>query len=152
MYICSHKHLYMKKKIIRFFNRLKLKFYIWTKKPSSMVPTYQEESHKYEKTCFKICLKVIGHNDTEFMIAPMSDKRYLKNDAMGIFITMTDHRIEITNHVYNYNVKLFNRDWQRITYIFDTEADKRRIDYENEINSQITNSLHSILERISNFN
>ena len=51
-------------------------------------------------------LKIIQHKDTEFMIAPMSDKRYLKNDDMKIFITMTDHRVEITNHVYNYNVKL----------------------------------------------
>jgi hypothetical protein len=116
-----------------------------------MIPTYQEESVTYEKTCFKICLKVIHHRDTEFMIAPMSDKRYLKNDDMGIFITMTDRRVEITNHVYNYNVKLSDRDWQRLTYIFDTETDKRRLNYESEVNSQITNSLHNILERVSNF-
>jgi hypothetical protein len=125
--------------------------YLWTKSPSRMIPTYQEDSVTYEKTCFKICLKVIHHRDTEFMIAPMSDKRYLKNDDMGIFITMTDRRVEITNHVYNYNVKLSDRDWQRLTYIFDTETDKRRLNYESEVNSQITNSLHNILERVSNF-
>ena len=116
-----------------------------------MAPTYQEENVTYERTCFKICLKVIQHNNTEFMIAPMSDKRYLKNDDMGIFITMTDRRVEITNHVYNYNVKLSTRDWQRLTNIFDTEADKRRLNYEQVINSQITNSLHDILVRVSNF-
>lgn len=141
----------MKNKTKRFFSRLKLKFYIWTKKPSLMAPTYQEENVTYERTCFKICLKVIQHNNTEFMIAPMSDKRYLKNDDMGIFITMTDRRVEITNHVYNYNVKLSTRDWQRLTNIFDTEADKRRLNYEQVINSQITNSLHDILVRVSNF-
>jgi hypothetical protein len=85
------------------------------------------------------------------MIAPMSDKRYLKNDDMKIFITMTDHRVEITNHIYNYNVKLHERDWERLTYIFDLEADKRRLNYEGEVNSQITNSLHNILDRVSNF-
>lgn len=141
----------MKNKTKRFFSRLKLKFYIWTKKPSLMAPTYQEENVTYERTCFKICLKVIQHNNTEFMIAPMSDKRYLKNDDMGIFITMTDRRVEITNHVYNYNVKLSTRDWQRLINIFDTEADKRRLNYEQVINSQITNSLHDILVRVSNF-
>ena len=141
----------MKNKTKRFFSRLKLKFYIWTKKPSLMAPTNQEENVTYERTCFKICLKVIQHNNTEFMIAPMSDKRYLKNDDMGIFITMTDRRVEITNHVYNYNVKLSTRDWQRLINIFDTEADKRRLNYEQVINSQITNSLHDILVRVSNF-
>ena len=142
----------MKTRIKRFFSRLKLKMYLWTKTSSKIIPTYQEEGPSYEKTCFKICLKVIHHRDTEFMIAPMSDKRYLKNDDMGIFITMTERRVEITNHVYNYNVKLSDRDWQRITFIFDTETDKRRLNYESEVNSQITNSLHNILERVSNFN
>ena len=141
----------MENKIKRFFSRLKLKFYIWSKKSSTIIPTYQNEIISYEKTCFKICLKIIQHKNTEFMIAPMSDKRYLKNDDMGIFITMTDRRVEITNHVYNYNVKLSDRDWQRLTYIFDTETDKRRLNYESEVNSQITNSLHNILERVSNF-
>ena len=141
----------MENKIKRFFSRLKLKFYIWSKKSSGIVPTYQDETLSYEKTCFKICLKIIQHKNTEFMIAPMSDKRYLKNDDMKIFITMTDRRVEITNHVYNYNVKLHERDWERLTYIFDLEADKRRLNYEGEVNSQITNSLHNILDRVSNF-
>jgi hypothetical protein len=141
----------MKIRIKRFFSRIKLRLYLWTKGSSKMVPTFQEESLSYEKTCFKICLKVIQHRDTEFMIAPVSEKRYLKNEDMKIFITLTDRRVEITNHVYNYNVKLNPRDWQRLTYIFDGEADKRRLNYENEVNSQITNSLHNILDQISNF-
>jgi len=140
----------MIKPILKFYKRLKVKIYIFTKR-SSFAPTYMEEITIYEKTCFKICLKLISNLDSEFMIAPMSDKRYLKNDTLGIFITMSDHRVEITNHVYNYNVKLNGRDWQRLTYIFDIETDKRRLDYENEVNSQITNSLHSILERVSSF-
>ena len=141
----------MKNRIKRFLSRLKIKFYIWSKRSSNIIPTYQNEILSYEKTCFKICLKIIQHKDTEFMIAPMSDKRYLKNDDMKIFITMTDHRVEITNHVYNYNVKLHGRDWERLTYIFDLEADKRRLNYEGEVNSQITNSLHNILDQVSNF-
>jgi hypothetical protein len=141
----------MKNRIKRFLRRLKIKFYIWSKKSSGIIPTYQDKTLSYEKTCFKICLKIIQHKNTEFMIAPMSDKRYLKNDDMKIFITMTDHRVEITNHVYNYNVKLHDRDWERLTYIFDLEADKRRLNYESEVNSQITNSLDSILDQVSNF-
>jgi hypothetical protein len=141
----------MKTRVKRFFSRLKLKMYIWSKSPSRVVQTFQEESLSYEKTCFKICLKVINHKDTEFMIAPLSEKKYLKNEDMGIFITFANRRVEITNHVYNYNVKLNPRDWQRLVFIFDNETEKRRINYENEVNSQITNSLHNVLEKISNF-
>ena len=84
------------------------------------------------------------------MIAPMSNKRYIENKEMDIFITMDYSRIDLTNHVYHYSVKLNNRDWERITYIFDVETEKRRLNYEDIINSQIKNSLHNVLERISN--
>lgn len=140
----------MTKRIKRFFKRLKLKFYLWSKKGEFIAPTYVEESSSYEKTCFQICLKVIKHPETKFMIAPMSNKRYVENKSMDIFITMYDNAIDLTNHVYHYNVKLGKRDWERITFIFDSETEKRRLNYEDLINSQIKNSLHNVLERISN--
>ena len=141
----------MKKRIIRFFRRLKLRFYLWTKeKNGTIIPSYEEEPSSYEKTCFQICLKAIKHPETKFMIAPMSNKRYLENKFMDLFITMYDKRVDLTNHIYHYNVSLTNRDWERITYIFDNETEKRRLNYENKINSQIKNSLHNVLERISN--
>jgi len=141
---------HMKKKFIRFFKRLKLKFYLWTKR--SGIKTFEEETITYEKTSFLICLKMIKHPETKFMIAPMSNKRYLENKDMDLFITMDDGRIDITNHVYHYSVKLSKRNWERVTYVFDLETEKRRLDYEGIINSQIKNSLHSVLKRISNFN
>ena len=140
----------MTKRIKRFFKRLKLKFYLWSKKGEFIAPTYVEESSSYEKTCFQICLKVIKHPETKFMIAPMSNKRYVENKSMDIFITMYDNAIDLTNHVYHYNVKLGKRDWEIITFIFDSETEKRRLNYEDLINSQIKNSLHNVLERISN--
>jgi hypothetical protein len=51
--------------------------------PSRVAPTYIEESLSYEKTCFKICLKLISHKDTEFMIAPLSEKNTLKMRVWG---------------------------------------------------------------------
>ena len=140
----------MIKRIVRFFRRLKLRFYLWSKK-GKMFKTYEEEVSSYEKTCFQICLQMIKHPSTKFMIAPMSNKRYIENKEMDIFITMDYGRIDLTNHVYHYSVKLTNRDWERITYIFDVETEKRRLNYEDTINSQIKNSLHDVLKRISDF-
>jgi hypothetical protein len=139
----------MRIRVIRFFKRLKIKFFLWTQK-SKIMPTYKEDVSSYEKTCFKICLKVINHKNTDFMIAPLSDKKYLKNDELDIFITFSDRRVDITNHVYHYNVKLSDRDWSRLNFIFDNETDKRRIDMEYQVNSQIKNSLTNVLEKISN--
>lgn len=137
----------MKKKIIRFFKRFKMRFYLWSKR-SSLMKTYQEEISSYEKTCFKICLKLISSPDSDFMIAPMSSKRYIRNNRFEMFVTMDYGRIEITNHVFNYNVKLSDRDWQRLTFIFDTETEKRRLETEQEVSSQIKNSLQHVLEKL----
>jgi hypothetical protein len=83
------------------------------------------------------------------MIAPMSNKRYLENKEIDIFITMDYGRVDLTNHVYHYSVKLSNRDWERMSKIFDQETEKRRLKYEDTINSQIKNSLHNVLEKVS---
>jgi len=119
-------------------------------KKGRVIPTFEDQTTSYEKTCFMICLKVIKHPTTKFMIAPMSSKRYMENKELDIFITMDFTRIDLTNHVYHYSVKLSNRDWERVTQIFDTETEKRRLNYEETVNSQIKNSLHNVLERISN--
>lgn len=137
-------------KIERFFKRLKLKFYIWSTKGNMFSKEYNDDISSYEKTCFLICLKAIKHKNTKFMIAPMSQKRYLENRDMDIFITISDGRVDLTNHIYHYDVKLTKRDWERITYIFDYETEKRRLDYEEIVNSQIKNSLYGILKRVSN--
>jgi len=68
---------------------------------------------------------------------------------MDIFISLYDRKIDITNHIYHYSVKLNERDWDRINFIFNKEADKRRLEMESQVNSQIKNSLHDILERIT---
>ena len=138
-------------RIIRFFKRLKLRFFLWSKK-GGLIKTYEEDATSYEKTSFLICLKMIKHPSTKFMIAPMSQKRYMENKDLDIFVTMNDGNVDLTNHIYHYHVKLTKRDWERITYIYDTETEKRRTNYEEKINSQIKNSLHNVLERISNLN
>ena len=58
-------------------------------------------------------------------------------------------RVEITNHIFNYNVKLLSRDWERLVYVYDIETEKRRVDMEKEVSSNIKNSLEHVLDRIS---
>jgi len=127
--------------------RMKHRLYLTTRFNS--LPTTDEEIASYEKTCFKICLKLISHSESEFMIAPMSGKRYIRNNELSMFITMDFGRVEITNHVFNYNVKLSNRDWERLVFIFDTETEKRRTEMEKEVSSNIKNSLDHVLDRLN---
>jgi hypothetical protein len=138
----------MKEWILRKIKRTKLRFYLWSKN-LAITPTFEEEVATYEKIAFKICLKCISHKDSDFMIDPITNKRYISNETLDIFLSIDSTRVDITNHVYHYNVKMSNRDWSRLTFIYDKEANKRRVDMENQVNSQIQNSLHDVLEKIS---
>jgi hypothetical protein len=141
----------MKNFILRLFKKIKFKLYFLLS-GKSLKPTYIDDSPEYEKTGFKICLKIISCPETEFMIAPMSGKRYIKNDNLSIFITLDSGRIEITNHVYNYDIMLSKRNWERLIYIYNNETERRRIKMENEINSNIKNSLDNVLVNLKEIN
>jgi hypothetical protein len=61
-----------------------------SRKKNGIVATYEEQPTSYEKTCFQICLKAIKHTDSKFMIAPKSEKRYIENKPMDLFITIDE--------------------------------------------------------------
>jgi hypothetical protein len=136
----------MKKWFLRQLKRLSVKFYKWEK--GSFLKTYDEESG-YEQICTAIVRKMINHSDTKFTIAPLSGKRYLINKTIDIFIIIEDNKVEITNHVYHYVIKLSKRDTEKITKQFDKKVDEIRTEYEKEIKSQITNTLYKIYDKVS---
>ena len=137
----------MKKYFKRILKKFKIRFS--TIGRSSLRKSAPEDVEPYEKTAFKICLKVISHPESEFMIAPMSNKRYIINQELSLFVIIDYGRVEITNHVFHYDVKLTARDYERISYLYDTETEKRRSATEAEVKGNIKNSLIKVYERIS---
>ena len=136
----------MKKYLKRLVKKIKFKFGTIGR------TSFKSQEHSiepYEKTAFKICVKVISHPNSEFMIAPMSNKRYIVNHELSLFVIIDYGRVEITNHVFHYDVKLTNRDYERIIYLYDTETEKRRSATEAEVKGNIKNSLIKVYERIS---
>ena len=135
----------MKKLFNRFYKRFKVRLNKIGR--SSSMKTY-EEVELHEKTAFKICVKLISYKDSDFMIAPMSQKRFIINEKLNLFIIIDYGRVEITNHVFHYDVRLSNRDFERVTYLYDTETEKRRSNTEITIKSNIKNTLDKVYEAI----
>lgn len=136
----------MKKFLIRIYKRFKVRLNKIGR--SSTMKSY-EEVEPHERTAFKICLKLISDKDSEFMIAPMSQKRFIINENLNLFILIDYGRVEITNHIFHYDVRLSNRDYERITYLYDVETEKRRSNTEMIIKSNIKNTLEKVYEVIS---
>lgn len=131
----------------REFKRTYVKFILWYKY-KILGPDIEKNSN--ELICTSICRKLMSHSDSEFAIAPISNKKYIKNKTLGLFVVLIDRQISITNHVYHYDVMVTQREWDKLMSLYDQKTEKIRQEYESEIHSQIKHSLHTILEKVSN--
>ena len=101
--------------------------------------------------CKSICRKLITSEGSKFLIAPLSSQRYIKHSELGIFVILDDKKISIINHEYYYsNILLSNRDWDKLTKMYDTKVERVRQELKNEMKSQIKYSLKGILDRVDN--
>ena len=82
------------------------------------------------------------------MIAPISSKRYMKNERYGIYVIFHGKTIEIINHVYNYTVSVDEKTWDSMIDDFNYELEERRMQFESEISTNIKYSLKTILKSI----
>jgi hypothetical protein len=133
--------------IKRRIKRFSIKFLMWEKGTKFLKP--EGEKTEYEKLCLSICRKLISHSDSKFSIAPISDKRYIINEKLAMFVVFQQNTVEITNHVYHYVVKLDNRDANRLHHMYNHKTETIRLAYEEKIKAQITNSLQKIFDKVS---
>ena len=102
----------------------------------------------YYNECINICRKLLEQKDTILLIAPISSKRYMKNERYGIYVIFYGKTIEIINHVYNYTVHVDEKTWNLMFDDFNYELEERRIQFESEISTNIKYSLKNILKSI----
>ena len=134
--------------IKRFFKRRYVKYLIWSRYQKFNNTVGGDESlNQTERICKSICHKLINQEDTKFLIAPISGKRYIKNTRLGLFIILDDRRITITNHLYHYDVSLNQREWDRLSTMYDNKTEKIRQQFEIEMVSQMKHSLTQILDK-----
>lgn len=106
------------------------------------------EKSEYERDCIAICKKLIVKEDTVLLLTPISNKRYIRNEELQIFVILEGHNVKVINHVYSYTVFLEQKEWDNVILYFDTEVEKRREEFEKEITSNIKHSLQNILQNI----
>ena len=106
------------------------------------------EKSEYERDCIAICKKLISKEDTVLLLTPISNKRYIRNEELQIFVILEGHNVKVINHVYFYTVFLEHKPLENIVVAFDNEVEKRREAFEKEIMSNIKHSLQNILQNI----
>ncbi len=131
------------------FRRLVQKAYIGMHRRTSLP---RDTKAPYYNECVEICRRMLEDKDTILLIAPISSKRYMKNEKFGIYIVFHGRTVEVVNHVYNYTVPLDDRTWASLMDEFNYELEDRRIEFETEISQNIKYSLKTILKTMTTKN
>jgi hypothetical protein len=128
----------------RFFKKQWFKIFVRLNRTIRPVVEIDEN----EKTAASICRKLINHEDSRFLIAPLSQKRYIKNESLQMFVIIQEDRINITNHIYNYDIAISLQMGQKLGRLFDNKVEEARMKFEKEMHSQVQYSLKKILEKL----
>lgn len=134
-----------KQQVVGYIPRILFRFYLYLKNRFDPPKPIPEE----EKICQEICLNLIQKESSFLTIAPVSSRRYIKNDDKGVFIVISERTIKLVNHIYSYTVYCENDElYEELLKNFDLELEKRKNDLELEIQSNIQHSLKKILENV----
>ena len=132
--------------IVGYIPKLLFKIYLFLKNKFDPRRPVQEE----ESICYEICKKLISLKDSQLTIAPISNKRYIKNDNQKMFIVIENRMLTLINHIYSHNVYFESDEYlTEINQLIDNEVERKRLDLEKEIESNIKNSLKNILTKLS---
>ena len=135
----------MENKVVGYIPRLLFKIYLNLKErfdPTQPVPVE-------EKITVEICKKLIFDSESELTFAPISGKRFIKNENKNMFVVIEHHTINLINHVYSYSVYLSSQtDYKYIVESFDGILENKRQLLEDEIRSNIQHSLQTILKKL----
>ena len=112
----------------------------------------EEGRSEYTQEFMSIHKKLIKDKETELLFAPISSKRYLKNEKFGITVVLHGRNAEIINHVYSYSIHLDTKSWEKVDREFNEELENRREEFEVEIKANIKKSLQNIINSMDKKN
>jgi hypothetical protein len=135
----------MKDNVVGYVPKLMFKVYLYLKNKFDPKPPITEE----EKFCIEITKELINRENSVLTLAPLSQKRFIKNDELNMFIMIDNRLINIINHIYSYTLVIEDTNsYEEILSNFDKKLDSIRISLETEFRSNIQSSLKNILDSI----
>ena len=112
-------------------------------------PDYVIEQKKYESLCVNVAKSLIRSSDSILIMTPRTNKYYIKNQKLGVYMVISDSILSVTNHKYSYEIKLTPKNERKLINRFDNELEKRGEIYDTEMILQIKESLTDIYNKIS---
>jgi hypothetical protein len=109
----------------------------------------RESPLAHERQCVMLCKKLAKMTDSVLLMTPLTDKRFLKNERLKIYVIMDSNQVQIIDNVHSYSVTLRERAWQRLIHSYNLEIEERRHALEADITANIRYSLKNLLDEIA---
>ncbi|NBP55354.1 hypothetical protein EBU71_02235 [bacterium] len=129
-------------KIKRFFQKIGLSIYRKFHVRSG------ESVQEYSSEKCKIFRNLIRRQDSILLISPLSNRRFVRCDNLGIFIVLYDSKISIINHHYKYDLDLGDENFVKLSRLFDLQVESRRSTMQEDINMNVKHSLETIYQKL----
>ncbi len=106
------------------------------------------EQKKYAGMCIAIAKKLISKEDSQLVFTPITQKYYIHNDELSIFMVIDNGVLSVTNHSYSYEIKLTSKSERMLTKRFERELENRADKMDILILNQIKDSLINAYKQI----
>jgi hypothetical protein len=113
---------------------------------SSSETLYPNDTIKTSASIFRLALR---DKDAEFILMPIKDKRILKIDKKGMYITLQKTILEITNHQFSYHIEIGFSLYTKLSKSFDKKLDELSGEHEKQITTQMSEGLRKVLNTIA---
>jgi hypothetical protein len=109
------------------------------------------EPKKYAGMCMTIAKKLISNEESLLLYTPITQKYYIRNNNLGIFMVIDNGVLSITNHSYSYEIKLTGKSERILIIQFEKELELRADNMDIQILNQIKDSLINAYNQINNY-
>lgn len=129
-------------KVFRWFKSKLIRWYL-NSNNNKLNSSLNEE----QQSCIKIIKLLASQSESEILMAPISEKFYIKNGE--IFIIIAISKISIINSVYHYDISTNEKMDREIYRVMRRVLENRRNKLEIEMRSKVKKSLFGIAEHLS---
>ncbi len=99
-----------------------------------------------QRTGLKIIKMLASRSDSEILIAPISEKYYVKNG--DIFIVIDRDQVSILNSVYHYDLRFSDKVHGHLTFFLKRVIENRRSKMESTMRAKVQRSLTHIYSEL----
>lgn len=122
---------------------LKIKFIKKWRRIQALQDIEDNLNHKTAASIFRLALR---EPSVELLLRPVENRRIIKLEERGMYITLDKSILEIYNHSFSYHLEIGYDKFLKLSRLFDIKLDALMEKEEENISHQVHSGLNKVLE------